>query len=87
MHKRVAGIIVITAIYERMERKHGQRGERYVKIEAGHAAQSIHLQAVSLGLGSVPVGAFNDDQIRKVLNLPANHGPLYLMPLGHKRKS
>jgi len=79
-------IVVITAVYERMERKYGRRGERYVKIEAGHAAQSIHLQAVSLGLGSVPVGAFNDEQVRKVLNLPVNHEPLYLIPLGHKRK-
>jgi SagB-type dehydrogenase family enzyme len=69
-----------------MERKYGQRGERYVKIEAGHAAQNIHLQAVSLALGSVPVGAFNDDQVRKVLNLPANHEPLYLIPLGHIKK-
>jgi SagB-type dehydrogenase family enzyme len=79
-------IVVITAVYERIERKYGRRGERYVKIEAGHTAQSIHLQAVSLGLGSVPVGAFKDDQVQKVLNLPANHEPLYLIPLGHKRK-
>jgi SagB-type dehydrogenase family enzyme len=79
-------IVVITAVYERMERKYGRRGERYVKIEAGHAAQNIHLQAVSLGLGSVPVGAFNDDQVRKVLSLPANHEPLYLIPLGHIKK-
>jgi len=79
-------IVVIAAVYERMERKYGQRGERYVKIEAGHAAQNIHLQAVSLALGSVPVGAFNDDQVRKVLNLPANHEPLYLIPLGHIKK-
>jgi len=79
-------IVVIAAVYERMERKYGRRGERYVKIEAGHAAQNIHLQAVSLGLGSVPVGAFNDDQVRKVLSLPANHEPLYLIPLGHIKK-
>ena len=79
-------IVVITAVYERMERKYGRRSERYVKIEAGHVAQNIHLQAVSLALGSVPVGSFNDDQVQKVLNLPANHEPLYLIPLGHIKK-
>ncbi|MEN6319505.1 MAG: SagB/ThcOx family dehydrogenase [Syntrophaceae bacterium] len=79
-------VIVITAVYERTARKYGNRGERYVKVEAGHAAQNILLQAVSLGLGAVPVGAFYDDQVRNVLNLPADHEPLYLMPLGHKRK-
>jgi SagB-type dehydrogenase family enzyme len=84
--RKSPAIVVITAVYERIERKYGRRGERYVKIEAGHAAQSIHLQAVSLGLGSVPAGAFNDDQVRKVLNLPVKHEPLYLIPLGHKRR-
>jgi len=76
-------IIVITAVYERIERKYGKRAERYVKVEAGHAGQNVLLQAVSLGLGAVPVGAFYDDQVRKVLKLPANQEPLYLIPLGH----
>jgi len=78
-------IIVITAVYERTARKYGSRSERYVKVEVGHAAQNILLQAVSLGLGAVPVGAFYDDHIRKVLNLPADQEPLYLIPLGHKK--
>jgi len=78
-------IVVITAVYERIERKYGKRGERYVKMEAGHAGQNILLQAVSLGLGAVPVGAFYDEHVRKVLNLPVNQEPLYLIPLGHKK--
>ena len=78
-------VIVITAVYERTARKYGNRGERYVKVEAGHAAQNILLQAVSLGLGAVPVGAFYDDHVRKVLDLPADHEPLYLIPIGHKK--
>lgn len=79
-------VVVITAVFERIERKYGRRGEHYVKLEAGHAAQNILLQAVSLGLGAVPVGAFYDDRIQKVLNLPVNHEPLYLIPLGHIKK-
>ena len=78
-------IVVIAAVYERIERKYGKRGERYAKVEAGHAGQNILLQAVSLGLGAVPVGAFYDEHVRKVLNLPVNQEPLYLIPLGHKK--
>jgi SagB-type dehydrogenase family enzyme len=78
-----SAVIVITAVYERIEQKYGGRGERYVKVEAGHAAQNILLQAVSQGIGAVPVGAFHDDDVRKVLNLPSDHEPLYLIPLGH----
>jgi SagB-type dehydrogenase family enzyme len=78
-----SAVIVITAVYERIEQKYGRRGERYVKVEAGHAAQNILLQAVSQGIGAVPVGAFHDDDVRKVLSLPSDHEPLYLIPLGH----
>jgi len=65
--------------------KYGTRSERYVKIEAGHTAQNLMLQAVSLGLGSVPIGAFHDGQVRQVLGLPAGQEPFYLIPVGHPR--
>lgn len=78
--------IVIAAVFSRTQTVYGtERGERYVHIEAGHAAQNIHLQAVSLGLGSVPVGAFDDGSVREVLTLPDDHEPLYVIPVGHPR--
>jgi SagB-type dehydrogenase family enzyme len=79
-------VFVITAVYERTERKYGQeRGPRYVHLEAGHAAQNMLLQAVTLGLGGVPVGSFHDDQVQKALSLPREYQPLYLIPIGHPR--
>lgn len=78
-------VFVIAAVYERTSRKYGNRAERYVKMEAGHAGQNLLLQAVSLGLGAVPVGAFQDEQVRQALHLPVNHEPLYLIPVGWKR--
>jgi SagB-type dehydrogenase family enzyme len=76
-------VIVIVAVYEKLEMKYASRGERYAKIEVGHAAQNILLQAVSLGLGAVPVGAYSDEEVKKVLELPLRHEPLYLIPVGH----
>jgi SagB-type dehydrogenase family enzyme len=77
-------VIVIAAVYERTSQKYGsERSPRYVHLEAGHAAQNVLLQAVALGLGSVPIGAFDDDQVQKALELPADHQPLYLIPVGH----
>jgi SagB-type dehydrogenase family enzyme len=77
---------VVTAIYSRTTRKYGQRGERYVHIETGHLGQNIHLQAVALGLGSLSVGAFSDEEVRKVLSLPQEEVPLYIIPVGHPRQ-
>ena len=74
--------IVITAVYERVTVKYGERGIRYVHIEAGHAAENICLQAVALKLGTVTVGAFDDDSVKQVLSLPDDEVPMYIMPVG-----
>ena len=75
-------VVVIAADYERTARKYGTRAQRYVHMEAGHAAQNVYLQATARGLGTVLVGAFDDLKSREVLGLPASHTPLGLMPLG-----
>ena len=77
-----AAVIVFTADYQRTRRKYGNRAERYVHIEVGHAAENLFLQAVSLGLASVVVGAFDDDELARVLRLPRELQPLLLMPVG-----
>ncbi len=74
--------IVICAVYKRTVSRYGNRGERYVHLEAGHASQNIYLQATALGLATVAVGAFDDEQVRKVLRLDNLHTPLYIMPVG-----
>lgn len=76
-------IIIITAVYERTKVKYGDRGIRYVHLEAGHACQNILLQATSLGLGAVPVGAFSDSYLQKLLNIPGDYIPLYVIPVGY----
>jgi SagB-type dehydrogenase family enzyme len=77
-------ILVVTAVYARTEAKYGpERSPRYVHLEAGHAAQNVLLQAVCLDLGAVPIGAFRDSDVQKVLGLPADHQPLYLIPIGY----
>jgi len=76
-------VLVYSAVYERTTRKYGQRGRRYVHMEIGHAAQNVYLQAVALGLGTVVVGAFDDDQVREVLHFPEDNEPLYIMPIGY----
>lgn len=76
-------VIVIAAVYERTAERYGaERTPRYVHMEVGHAAQNVLLQAVALGLGAVPVGAFDDQDVQQTLALPADQEPLYLIPVG-----
>jgi len=78
--------LVFAAEFARTTRRYGERGIRYVYMEAGHAAQNVHLQAESLGLGSVAVGAFDDDSVSKVLSLPDHLEPVYMVVVGYCRK-
>ncbi|NBB72698.1 MAG: SagB/ThcOx family dehydrogenase [Bacteroidetes bacterium] len=78
--------MVITAVYERTARKYGGRAPRYAHIEAGHVAQNIYLQATARNLGTVIVGAFDDADVKAVLNLPDGEEPLAIMPVGRRQR-
>ncbi len=77
-----SAIIVIAAVYDRSTAKYLERGRRYVDFEVGHVSQNIYLQATALGLGTVAVGAFQESEVKRVLEI--SEEPLYLMPLGKR---
>lgn len=79
-----AMVIAIAAIPSRTTRKYGDRGVRYVHMEAGHVAQNVCLQAACLDLAVTPVGAFRDDDVRRVLAMPDEAEPIYLLPVGRR---
>lgn len=81
---KAAAVVVFTAACHRTSGKYGRRGLRYVHMEAGHAAQNLLLQAQALGLGAVVVGAFDDNEVAALLELPADLQPLILMPVGRR---
>ena len=80
-----AAVIVLSAIYERTTVKYGERGERYVHMEVGAAAQNVYLQAESLDLGVVFIGAFDDEEVKKILTTSDAEQPLCLLPVGRPR--
>jgi SagB-type dehydrogenase family enzyme len=75
-------VLVLSAVYRRITSKYGERGIRYTWIEVGHVGQNVSLQAISLGLGSVMIGAFRDDEVKLVMKFGANEDPLYIIPIG-----
>ena len=76
-------VLVISADYERTTGKYEQRGIQYVHMEVGHVAQNVYLQVESLDLGTVFIGAFDDDDVASILNLDEHEIPLGLMPVGN----
>ena len=77
-------VIVICAIFQRTMWKYGARGYRYVWLDAGHLGQNFYLVATALGLGAVSVGGFFDEELNRMLDLPAGEEQaIYLLCIGH----
>jgi SagB-type dehydrogenase family enzyme len=74
--------MVFSAVYDETTSRYGDRGIRYVNIDVGHASENVYLQCGSLGLGTVAVGAFNDEKVKEALKLKKEESPLYIMPVG-----
>lgn len=73
--------IILAADYRRTTQRYGDRGIRFVHIEAGHITQNILLQAEALKLGAVVIGAFNDQEVQSLLEIAS--APLIIVPIGH----
>jgi SagB-type dehydrogenase family enzyme len=76
-------IIVIAADYNRTTKRYGKQGIRYVDNEVGHCGQNIYLQCEALGLGTVAIGAFQEDRVIQILKIKEE--PIYIMPIGKKK--
>lgn len=76
-------VMVVAGNFRICEAKYGQRAYRYMSMEIGHVAENVQLQAVALGLVSVPIGAFWDDVVAKALELPETQDPFYVIPIGY----
>ncbi|SKB70963.1 SagB-type dehydrogenase domain-containing protein [Alkalitalea saponilacus] len=82
MFEEASAIFIIGAVFENTTQRYGERGIRYVYNEVGHAAQNLLLQAVALDVGAVVVGAFNDEAVNSLLELPEGESVIYLLPAG-----
>jgi SagB-type dehydrogenase family enzyme len=75
-------LVVLTGRAGTARARHGERAERMVALEAGHAAQNVMLQAQALGLAAVPLGLDDDEAVRTLLVLPRDTLPLHVLAVG-----
>jgi SagB-type dehydrogenase family enzyme len=78
-------VFVISGVEKKTTGKYGNRGVRYMYIEAGHTAQNLCLQAEALDLGSVTIGAFTDHEVARVLQMQKGEAPIYVIPVSQAK--
>jgi SagB-type dehydrogenase family enzyme len=75
-----------TAVPYRMSWRYGERGYRYLLLDAGHVCQNLYLAAESIGCGACAVAAFDDAALDRLLgNDGIDRFVIYLAPVGKKR--
>lgn len=75
--------IIVAGSLRKLSEQFKDKARTYLLMEAGHVAQNIQLQAVCLGLGSVTLGGFDSQGVRKVCSLSKGLEPLYIIPVGY----
>ncbi|MBN2170628.1 MAG: SagB/ThcOx family dehydrogenase [Candidatus Krumholzibacteriota bacterium] len=78
-----AAVFLWAAVPERMTWRYGERGYRYLHLDAGHVCQNLYLACEALGLGTCAVAAFDDGALDAALGLDGEEAfALYLAPVG-----
>jgi SagB-type dehydrogenase family enzyme len=76
------------AVPYRMTWRYGERGYRYLHLDAGHVCQNLYLAAEAIGAGVCAVGAFDDDALNGLLGLNEDEAfVIYLAAVGKKQPS
>jgi len=84
--ENAGGLLVLTGLFARTQEKYGERGYRFVLLDAGHLAQNILLACEDLGLAAIPLGGFDDDGLARSLGLDARkEAPVYTILVGNRK--
>ncbi|MFA6032967.1 MAG: SagB/ThcOx family dehydrogenase [Myxococcota bacterium] len=78
-------MVILVGVPERITKRGGEKGVKWMYVEAGLAAENFFLEAVSLGMASTYVGSFDADALRDFLGLPKSEEPVAVLPVGFKR--
>lgn len=76
-------VVVVCTIPTRTKIAYGERGEKYMKQQAGAAIQNFLLKLTEAGLATCWIGHFYDDKIKTLLKIPENVEIEALFPVGY----
>lgn len=82
-----AAVFIWAATARRMTWRYGQRGFRYLYLDAGHVCQNLYLASEAIGCGTCAIAAFDDDEMNRLLGLDGEEQfTIYLATVGRKKR-
>lgn len=83
--KRSAVTFFWSAVPHRMTWRYGERGYRYLHLDAGHVCQNLYLAAEALGAGVCAIAAFDDEALNSLLDFDGEEQfVIYLATVGKR---
>jgi nitroreductase len=83
-----APLVVVGCADHRITKHYGDRGrDLYAPQDVAASVQNLLLTVHALGLGAVWVGAFKEDEVARVLDLPPHLRPVAIVPVGAPAES
>ncbi len=77
--------IAFTVVYQRTASRYHARGYRYALLDAGGVMENLYIAAEALGLATVAVGAFYDEELCEFLGVDCyTEFPVLVMPVGRR---
>jgi SagB-type dehydrogenase family enzyme len=74
-----------SAVVYRMAWRYGERGYRYLHLDAGHVCQNLYLAATAIGCGACAIAAFDDEAVNRLLGLDGEEQfIIYLATVGKR---
>jgi len=77
-------VVVVCSLPEQCVRSYGERAKKYIKQQAGAAIENFLLKITDLGLATCWVGAFSDEQVKRILQIPDDVEVEALFPIGYE---
>ena len=84
--KTCAATFIFAAVQYRTYWRYGERGYRYMHLDAGHVSQNLYLAAEAIGGGACAIGAFYDEELNGVLGVDGEEQfAIYVTTTGKKK--
>ncbi len=81
--KEASVVLVMTAVFWRNQNKYGERGYRYVLLEAGHIGQNVYLTSEALGVSCCALAGTRDENLEKLIDIDGTtESVIYAIALG-----
>jgi nitroreductase len=84
--QKASWLIIVCSENKRIDNAYSERGLKYSRQQAGAVIENMLLKITDLGLASCWIGAFDDEAVKSILNIPSDIEVEAIIPVAYGTK-